>query len=170
MSFVDPKQVLRKMNLRDDLIAADFGCGSGSWTISLAKILEDGKVLAVDVLEESLSALKGKAKAENINNIKFVLADLEKGSKVEDNSCDLVLMTDLLFQVEDLKFVLEQGNKALKKKGRLLIVDWKKDVALGPREGRILPEEIKLACQKLGLNLIKEFEAGIYHFALIFQK
>lgn len=168
--FANPEKVLKELKLKDDMIAADFGCGAGSWTTPLAKIVEDGKVLAVDVLEESLSALQGKAKAENIENIEFILADLEKDSKIESDSCDLVLMTDLLFQVEDLDSVLEHGEKALKKGGKILIVDWKKDVALGPKEGRILPEEIKQACQKLGLNLIKELDAGIYHFALIFQK
>ena len=47
-------------------IAADFGSGSGGWVIPLAKILTKGKVWAIDVQDEMLSALKGRADAEKI--------------------------------------------------------------------------------------------------------
>ena len=48
------------------MIAADFGCGSGGWAIPLAKKLEEGKVYAIDILEEPLSALRARAKLEKI--------------------------------------------------------------------------------------------------------
>jgi ubiquinone/menaquinone biosynthesis C-methylase UbiE len=166
MVFVSPKQVLKELKLRKDMVAADFGCGSGSWTLALAEKTEDGKVYAIDVLEEPLSALASKAKAKGLANIETILADVEKSSKLENESCDLVLMTDLLFQTENNKSVLEEG----KRRGNILVVDWKRDAVLGPKEGHILPEEIKKNAGDLGLKLKKEFEAGAYHFALIFEK
>lgn len=170
MDFVSPKQVLKELKLHKDMVAADFGCGSGSWTLALAEKTEDGKVYAIDVLEEPLSALAGKAKAKGLANIKTILADVERNSKLENESCNLVLMTDLLFQTENNKSVLEEGKRILKKRGKILVVDWKKDAALGPKEGHILPEEIKKNARDLGLKLKKEFEAGAYHFALLFEK
>lgn len=168
--FLNPQQVLKQLKLRKDMTAVDFGCGSGSWVLLLAKRLEDGKVIAIDILEEPLSALQGKAKAQNLENIETVLADIEKSSKLEDEIADLVLMTDLLFEVDDVEAVLEEGKRVLKKGGKILIVDWKKDVALGPQEGRVLPSEIKKLAQSLDLKLAEEFEAGTYHFALVFEK
>ncbi len=170
MSFLNPEQIIKNLRLRKDMIAADFGCGSGSWVLPLAEKLEDGKVYAIDILEEPLSALQSKAKAKNLDNIETVLADIEKNSKLEDGIADLVLITDLLFEVDDVMAVLEEGKRVLKKGGRILVVDWKKDVALGPEQGRVLPSEIKKIAKDLGLKLEREFDAGIYHFALLFEK
>ena len=168
--FLNPQQVLKQLKLRKDMIAADFGCGSGSWILLLAEKLEDGQVYAIDILEEPLSALQGKAKAKHLDNVETVLADIEKSSKLENGIADLVLMTDLLFEVDDVKAVLDEGKRVLKEGGKILVVDWKKDVALGPKEGRVLPSEIKKLGQSLALKLTEEFEAGIYHFALVFEK
>ncbi|MCK4453848.1 class I SAM-dependent methyltransferase [Candidatus Parcubacteria bacterium] len=168
--FINPQQILKQLKLRKDMTAVDFGCGSGSWVLPLAEKLEDGKVIAIDILEEPLSALQGKAKIQHLDNIERVLADIEKSSKLEDGIADLVLMTDLLFEVDDVKKVLEEGKRVLKKGGRILVVDWRKDVALGPEQGRVLPSEIKKIAKDLGLKLTEEFEAGTYHFALVFEK
>ena len=62
--FLNPSEVLESLELRKDMIAADFGCGSGGWVIPLAKKLEEGKVFAIDILEEPLSALRAKIKLE----------------------------------------------------------------------------------------------------------
>ena len=77
---------------------ADFGCGSGGWAIPLAKALAEGKVYAVDLLEEPLSALRSRIRAANIFNVEIVKADVEKTIiRLLANSVDIVLMTNLLF-------------------------------------------------------------------------
>lgn len=170
--FLDPKEVLEKLPLKENMIAADFGSGSGGWAIPLAKKLEEGKVYAIDLLEEPLSALRAKARLERLYNIQTVLANVEKGIAIlRDASCNLVLMTNLLFQCEDKRKVLEEGKRILKPGGRILVVDWKKDTALGPKEGRVLPEEVKKTAEEIGgLRVEKEFDAGNYHYALVFTK
>jgi len=152
------------------MIAVDFGCGSGGWVIPLAKELEEGRVLAVDILQEPLSALKAKAKLEKVSNVEIVSADIEKGTELFDNSADLVLMTNLLFQCQDRKRVLEEGKRILKKGGKILVVDWEIDSPLGPKEGRVSSEEIKKISQSLGLKLKREFKASNYHYGLIFER
>ena len=170
ISFISPEQILKQLKLKPNMVAVDFGCGSGSWVLPLAEKLEDGKVYAIDILEEPLSALQSKAKAKNLGNIETILADIEKNSKLENGIADLVLMTDLLFQVDNDKAVLSEAKRILKKGGKILIVDWKKDVALGPEQGIVLLSEIKKIAEDLNLKLEKEFDAGIYHFALVFEK
>jgi len=168
--FLNPKKVLREIRLRRNMIAVDFGCGSGGWVIPLAKELEEGRVLAVDILQEPLSALKAKAKLERVSNVEIVSADIEKGTELFDNSADLVLMTNLLFQCQDRKRVLEEGKRILKKGGKILVVDWEIDSPLGPKEGRVSSEEIKKISQSLGLKLKREFKASNYHYGLIFER
>ncbi len=168
-SFLNPNEVLKQLKLREDMIAADFGCGSGGWAIPLAKILKKGKIFAIDILEEPLSALRGKMKIEKVLNIDPLRIDIERGTLLLSQSCDLVLMTNLLFQVEDIKKVLEEGKRVLKEGGEILVVDWKEEVAFGP-EKKILPEEVKKIAQEIDLEIEKEFGAGLYHWGLILKK
>ena len=169
-SFLNPNEVLKQLKLKESITAADFGCGSGGWVIPLAKKLEEGKIFAIDILEEPLSALRAKTKLEKIINVQTILADIEKGVDIAENSLDLVLMTNLLFETENKKKVLEEGKRVLKPGGRILVVDWKIDAPLGPKEGRVSAEEVKKIAEEIGLKLEKEFEAGIYHYGLILVK
>ncbi len=169
MAFLNPTEILKELKIKKDFIAADFGCGSGGWVLPLAGILEDGKVYAIDLLEEPLSALRSKMKTFNVLNIEPIQADVEKNSKLLNNSCDLVLMTNLLFQVDDMNKVLEEAKRVLKEKGRILIVDWEHDSALGP-ENKVSVSKVKEIAEKIGFSLEKEFKAGIYHWALILVK
>jgi len=172
VKFVNPNEVLDKIKLRDDMTAADFGCGSGGWVIPLAKKLEQGLVYAIDIQEEPLSALESKMKLEGIQNIRKVLSDIEieNGSKIPALSCNLVLMTNLLFQTEKKKEVFREANRVLKQKGNILVVDWKPESSLGPEQGRVSPKEVKELAQETNLKLKKEFSAGDYHYGLVFEK
>jgi ubiquinone/menaquinone biosynthesis C-methylase UbiE len=168
--FLDPKKILNQLKLRSNMTAADFGSGSGGWAIPLAKKLEKGKVYAIDILEEPLSALRSKAQLEKVWNIETIKSDAEETSKLLKDSCDLVLMTNLLFEAKDKEKVLTEGKKVLKKGGKILIVDWKKEAPFGPQKDRVLPEDIKKMAKKLNLKVEKEFTAGLYHWALILLK
>jgi len=169
MAFLEPNKVLKELSLKKDSVAADFGCGSGGWVLPLAQILEDGKVYAIDILEEPLSALRSKMKTFKISNIEPIKENVEKSSKLFDNSCDLVLMTNLLFQVDDINKVLKEAKRILKPRGQALIVDWQDGSNLGP-EKKILAEDVKKNAENLGFEFKKEFKAGIYHWALILVK
>ena len=153
-------------------MAADFGCGTGGWAIPLAKRLGSGRVYAIDVQEEVLSALKTKVEMEKINNIKVVKADLEQslGSSIQNNLLDLILMTNLLFQVKDKKGILGEAKRILRSGGRLVLVDWKPDSPFGPQDNRLSLSEAKEMAQALGLTAEKELNVGAYHWGLILAK
>jgi len=168
--FLNPQEVLNELKIEGEMIAADFGSGSGGWAIPLAKRLKFGKVYAVDILEEPLSALKSKAEIQKVYNIETINSNVEKGIKLPDLSCDLVLLTNLLFQIEDKKRVLTEAKRVLKKGGKILVVDWLPEALQGPREGRVSPDEVKKIAKNLNLKLEKEFRTGIYHYGLIFIK
>lgn len=168
--FLNPQKILKMLPLQKKMIAADFGSGSGGWAIPLAKILDKGKVYAIDILQEPLSALRGRAKLEGLANIITLREDVEEGTSLPAGKLDLVLMTNLLFQVENNKKVLEEAKRVLKEGGRILIVDWFKDNPLTKRIEFVDFEKIKKIAKDLNLELEKEFEAGSYHKGLIFVK
>lgn len=168
--FLKVEDILRELTIKEDMVAAEFGCGSAHFAIALAKKLVKGRVYALDIQEEKLSALKGKLSLEKINNVTTSLADLEakNGSGLPDNSADIVLIPNVLFQVEDKDAMISEAVRIVKPKGEILIIDWLKSV---PSHPRILnPEEIKKITSSKGMSLKKEFQAGDYHFALLFVK
>ena len=160
------------MELRKNMVAADFGSGSGGWVLPLARRLTEGKVYAIDVLPEALSVLESRSRSEKLFNIQIVCSNLEskRGSTLHPNSVDLVLMTNLLFEVDDKKRVIEEGKRVLKKGGNLLVVDWKTEASVGPENGRISAKDVKEIAEDLDLKLEKEFDAGSYHYGLVFIK
>ena len=116
-TFLNPDTILDELEINDDIIlkrdmvVADFGCGSGGFAIPLAERLDNGLVYAVDVQESSLSALKSQALLNNLNNIRFIRADLEKpkASNLQDSSIDLVLIVNTLFQIDDKNAIISES-------------------------------------------------------------
>ena len=170
-NFLDPEEILDQLKLKKDMVAAEFGSGSGGFTIALAKRLTDGLVYALDIQQPPLSALKSRSQIENVWNIRVIRCDLEKprGSSLSDFSLDLVLVPNVLFQVEDKEAIIQEAERILKKKGRLVVLDWWPKASSGP-EQRVSPEEVEKIAKELDLKVKKEFEAGLYHYGLIFEK
>jgi len=172
VGFLNPSQVLNQLKLSRNMTAVDFGSGSGGWVIPLAKKLDIGKVYAIDILEEPLSALISKSRQEKITNIRTIRSNVEKkkGSTLYDASVDLVLMTNLLFQANDKKEVFLEAKRILRDGGKILVVDWKEDSPLGPEQDRISKEAVKKIAEEAGLKVEKEFKAGKSHYGLVFSK
>jgi len=168
VEFLNPEKILEKLELNKEMIAADFGCGSGGWAIPLAKRVK--WVYAIDLLEEPLSALRSKMKMEKLFNIDPLRANVEEKTTLLSESCDLVLMTNLLFQVENLEKVFKEAKRVLKKGGKILVVDWKKDNPLTKEIEWVDFEKVKKIAKELGFELKEEFEAGTFHYSLIFVK
>lgn len=169
--FINPKQILREyLELKRDMIAADFGCGGGQWAVELAEILELGKVYAIDLLDEPLSATRSLAKINNLENIETVKGDIEKLiPRLLSESLDLVLMTNLLFQIKDKKPVFEEAKRVLKPGGKILVVDWKEGVSIGPAQ-KLPIGELKTLAAESGFSPASEFSAGNFHYGLVFEK
>jgi ubiquinone/menaquinone biosynthesis C-methylase UbiE len=168
--FLNPNEVLNQLEIKEGMIAADFGSGSGGWAIPLAKRLKSGKVYAIDVQEEMLSALRGKAEIENIFNIETKRTDVAKGTEIRANSLDLVLLTNILFQNENKEKILSEATRVLSPGGQILAVDWLERAAMGPTGGRVSAEEVKRIAKEIGLKVQKEFNASAFHWGLIFSK
>jgi len=152
------------------MLAADFGCGSGEWVLPLAETLDGGKVYAIDLLDEPLSALRGKARVKKLTNIEIVKSDVEKTiSRLLANSLDLVLVTNLLFQIANKKAVFDEAKRVLRPEGKMLVVDWSEEASIGPAR-KIPVQELKNMAQESGFSLESEFDAGNFHIGLIFDK
>jgi len=169
--FLNPEEILKNnlKFLKDEIVIADFGCGSGGWVLPLAKMFPSSQIFAIDIQDEALSVLRSKAKLAKLGNVETVKANVEKSSRLKNDFCDFVLMTNLLFEVEKKESVFQEAKRVLKKEGYLLVVDWKKETSFGP-ESKVEKEEVKKIAENLGFSFKEEFEAGKYHWGMIFQK
>jgi ubiquinone/menaquinone biosynthesis C-methylase UbiE len=169
--FLNPSQTLNNLSfLEDHFTAVDIGSGSGGWTIPLAKMLENGKVYALDIQGEPLSALNGRLEHENIRNVQTMLANIEKGVKIGENTFHFAVLSNVLFQIDNKEAALNEVKRILKPGARVLIIDWKKLSNVGPKEHAIAREEMKELAQKIGFTLENDFDLGKYHWGLIFKK
>lgn len=170
MLFINPEKILKQLDFNEELKCADFGCGSGAFTIPLARLVKRGRVFAVDLQKEPLSVLQSQARAENLSNIKPVIADLEKvgSTGISNGSLDYVFLVNVLFQLQDKISCLKEAYRVLGPEESLVIIDWVQKIGLGNEIVSI--EDAKLLAIQAGFRFIRHLEAGQYHFAMLFQK
>ncbi len=172
-SFLNPEQVLQKLDIKQNMLVAEFGCGSGKFAFVLARFLEEGNVFAIDIQQGPLSVLRATAKRQGIFNIRTICSDLERknGSTLSLATLDLVLIPNLLFQVQDKQAIINEANRVLKQNGMLVIIDWDPDASLGPeKERKVSVKQIKEMAKQTGLSFEKTIDAGAFHYCLLFNK
>lgn len=173
--FAHPTRNIEALGIEPGMRIADFGSGSGAYVIGIAKKLEGiGHVYAVDVQKDLLRRTLTEAADKGFSNVEIVWGDLEKdhGSKIADESLDLVLISNLLFQVEDKKRVVTEAKRIVRPLARVAIIDWTESFGnMGPHTDRVVTkkEAYDLALEA-GLLFVSEFEAGAHHYGLIFRK
>lgn len=174
--LLDINLILDKAQMGPKMKVADLGCGiMGYFVFPAAELVgKDGIIYAVDILKTALEAIDRRCKVENKKNVKTIWSDLEifNATKIESGSIDLGLLINILHLSKKRVEILREAMRLLKKKGRIVIVEWKNIASpFGPPpEDRINLENLKIVAQKLGLKLDEEFFAGHYHFGLIFSK
>lgn len=173
--FLDPDSVVRGFGVNEGMKIADFGCGAGYFTISLAGMVgPDGKVYALDVQEVALDNVMAKARAHELENIEAIRTNLEVlgGSSLPNESQDIVLLANILFQSNRKNDIIKEGVRVLKSGGKFIVIDWRKDTnGFGPPSNlRMDSEGIKTLVEKENLKFENNIDAGQFHFGLLFHK
>jgi ubiquinone/menaquinone biosynthesis C-methylase UbiE len=173
--FSDPKQIIEQCGIQAGMVIADFGSGSGFYTLEVGKALGGtGKVYAIDVQKDLLVRLQGNARKENLTNIDVIWGDIEKpsGTKIADSTVDLVLLCTILFQVEDKKGCINEVKRLLVPGGRALIVDWAESFGgIGPQTKNVFSKDMaEDLFESMGFSKDREIKAGAHHYGFIYKK
>ncbi len=174
---MQPAAMLKEhLGIQPGQVVADLGCGgSGFFTLESARLVGDqGQVYAVDIVKGVLMSVDSKAKLQGLYNVKTVWSDLEiyGATEIPERSVDHGLLVNILFQTKKHEEVLREVSRLIRPGGKLLVVDWN-DVPASfgpPLTDRVSVEHLRQLVPPLGYDEIKFFEAGRYHFGLIFSR
>lgn len=166
-----PDQVMDELGIAENAVVADIGAGSGWFTIRLARrVGPNGTVYAEDVQPETMSAIKRRATAEGLTNVRTVLGQ-DGDPKLPRGVLDAVLIVDAYHEIEDRVMLLRNLAKALKPGGRIGVIDFTLDGG-GPgpdMEERVSPETVVTDARSAGLRLLAQKTFLPYQYFLIFE-
>lgn len=101
---------------------ADLGAGDGTLSRLLARGAES--VHCVDNSRRMVQVGRALARKEKLNNVTYVLGDIEK-VPLPDGSVDLALLSQALHHAENPRQALAEAHRILRPGGRLLMLDLK---------------------------------------------
>ncbi len=115
--------IIQLLDLQPGMRVLDAGCGPGRLAIPLAKkVGAHGEVTALDIQDEMLDRVREKAQAENLNNIRFMQAELGKNTLAPDQF-DCALLVTVLGEIPDQAAALKEIFTTLKPGGILSVTE-----------------------------------------------
>lgn len=172
---IDLKAIVGQFGLEPGMRVADFGTGSGYFTLEMARALgESGVVTAVDILDSALETVSSRVNSAGLENIQLVKANLEVlgASGLADESQDFVLLANILFQNDGKIMIIREAKRVLMPGRRLAVIDWEKgNGGLGPPDEYRTPKAsiLSLVSQE-GFTYEKDIFVDVYHFGMMFRK
>jgi SAM-dependent methyltransferase len=166
-----PDTVVAALGLKGTETVVDLGAGSGYFTFPIARALNAGKIVALDIEPEMIRHIHHKAMTEGIKNIEVGLA------KADDPSvpvgADLVFVCNVLHHVAGRKAWLAKLSSEMKPGARLVLIEFKEGkLPEGPPESVKIPRaEIVKLVTAAGLVLDGEKPDLLpYQTFLVFRK
>jgi ubiquinone/menaquinone biosynthesis C-methylase UbiE len=98
--------------------------------------------------------------------------EVYRATKIETESLDIALLINTLFHAQKRVEIIRESIRMLKKGGKLLVVEWEDTSSpFGPPpDKRVKIESLKIAAERMGLKILEEFNAGQYHYGVLFIK
>lgn len=171
---------LSKLANSQEGFAVDLGSGLGDLAIEVGRRYPKLNITGIDISQEALTRATEKAKAENLNNVNFQLADVHH-LPFENNSLDLVVSHGSIHHWKDPSQAFGEIYRVLKPGALAYLSDLRRDAPeqtvkevetnLPPNQARgfinsvrasYVPEELKEMLERVG---IKNFEVSGQRFS-----
>tara|TARA_Y100001970_G_C14051874_1_gene759389 strand:+ start:418 stop:969 length:552 start_codon:yes stop_codon:yes gene_type:complete len=175
-ALLDTSVLLEKGHVVPGMHVADFGCGkTGHIVFPIStQVGEDGIVYAVDILQDALRSVDKRAKSQGMSNVYTIWSDLERVGKtcIVENSLDLIYIVNVLSIAHNRHAYLEEAQRLLKNKGRIVVVDWVSDaLPIAPKqEACVAFENIEQWARMSGFGVQEKFTVGKYHGGVVLYR
>jgi SAM-dependent methyltransferase len=118
----EPTKLIQALGLKPTDVVADIGCGTGFHCFRMAPTVKS--VFGVDIQQEMLDLMMGKAKQLNIMNVKPILGTISD-PKLPVGGIDLVLMVDVYHEFDHPVEMLSAILASLSPTGRVAVVEFR---------------------------------------------
>lgn len=167
-----PEQMLDSLKLKPGDVVADVGAGVGYTSLKIARrVGAKGKVYATDVQPQMLRMLAANAKDAGFSNVKGVLCT-PTDQKLPAGEVDLAIMVDVYHECSDPEATLRSIRKALKPKGRLVLIEFRgedPEVPIKP-EHKMTFAQVKKEIEPQGFTFKEKFDFLPWQHIIIFEK
>lgn len=138
--LIPPSKVIEVLDLNMNETVADLGAGNGYFTIPIAQGTKK-IVYAVDIEPKMLGMLKYNAEKEQIENIDYVVGDLEN-IQLDEHSVNKVFIAFVIHEVPNMDKALCEIKRILKLGGQVLLIEWEAvESEMGPPLHERIPSE-----------------------------
>lgn len=123
------EEVLASVPVEKGDVVVDFGCGAGAYALPAAKIVgRSGKVHAIDCDVDRMEPVANATR----KNLDAIEGDGTTHIPLEDESCDVGLLYDVLQKIDDRRAVMREMARVIRPNGVLSVYP----MHLNPREIR----------------------------------
>ena len=136
------ERVIQGLDLKEETKILDIGCGCGATTLEIAKIVNQGEVIGVDISEPMLERATQTASDMALTNISYQVKDVQV-DEMPNKYFDIAFSRFGVMFFEDPFEAFNNINHSLKDNGQLSFVCWQ-HASLNP-------------WQSLSIQVIKEF-------------
>jgi ubiquinone/menaquinone biosynthesis C-methylase UbiE len=165
-AYVPPATIVELLDLPPGSTLVDFGTGTATYAIEIARARPNVRVLALDEQEAMLEKARAKIVASGLRNIEAVDARYAEPLR---RAADRVLALNVLHELGD--HALAQLRQLMKAGGTALIVDWNAAVQrpVGPPADHVYDEQAAGArLHAAGFSVNAASDATFpYHYVLI---
>lgn len=117
------EQIADSLGLKPGQAVADIGAGTGFFSFLFAnRVGTDGKVYALEISDRFIEHIRDEAKSKKMAQVVAKKSGTESISMPE-NSLDVAFICDTYHHFEDPAAVMKSVHKALKKGGRVFVVE-----------------------------------------------
>ena len=164
-----PNLAVDLLDLKKDMIVADFGAGTGYFTSKLAR--KCSIVYAVDIQQEMLDLNAKQMRNKNINNVKFILGFTDR-TGLPKNSLDLVILVDVYHELENPLEIMNDIKSSLNQTEKVALIEYRKEdptVPIKPLH-KMSVEQVVKEMRQVDLKLHSNIQALPRQHMLIFSK
>ena len=166
-----PDQVVSALDLKPGQTIVDIGAGTGYFTRRFARAVgPSGKAIGLDIEPGMVDYMNADAKKLKLPNYQARLVN-PNDPELVPHSVDVVFFCDVLHHIDDRVAYLKKLRPALKRGGRVAVVDFKKTAPIGP------PGTMKIARQdmiaqfnKAGYRVVREHDFLPYQYFVEFER
>lgn len=166
-----PDQVVANMGLQPDHVVADIGAGSGYFSFRIAKLVPEGKVLAVDIQPEMLALIEHQKNINKVTNIEGVLGQIDDPN-LPPNSIDAAIMVDAYHEFSHPFEMINGIYEALKPGGRIFLLEYRGEdpsVPIRPLH-KMTEEQVVKEMSVFGLEWTETLDFLPWQHMMIFTK